>query len=234
MKLKFIIFVLVVLVVVFIVKPSYQNNDDSFFESPSVTATLAQKVISIVPFTSQAPFGDWKDPRQQDGCEEASALMAMRWVTGQNLNPREALTEILAISQYQEKNFGNYHDSNARDTVERIFKGYYGFTGAIAKSNISIQDIKEEINKDNLVIIPVNGQKLGNPNFTAPGPERHMLVVLSYDSQNDQFVTNDPGTRKGKNYRYKSSVIQNALLDYPTGNHVPITSQSTAMIVVSR
>ncbi len=47
---------------------------------PSPTLAPLQLVTQSVPFTVQAPLGDWTDARQQDGCEEASVLMAMAWV----------------------------------------------------------------------------------------------------------------------------------------------------------
>ena len=66
---------------------------------PSLPPETKQKIVNqAVPFTSQAPTGQWSDERQQDGCEEASALMAMYWVQGKSLSSQEALTKILAIS----------------------------------------------------------------------------------------------------------------------------------------
>ena len=48
-----------------------------------------------VPFTSQAPTGNWDDERQQDGCEETSALMAMLWVRNKTITAKQAETEIM-------------------------------------------------------------------------------------------------------------------------------------------
>ena len=47
---------------------------------PATEEAPLAKVIYDVPFTSQAPFADWKDPRQQEGCEEASILMVSRFL----------------------------------------------------------------------------------------------------------------------------------------------------------
>lgn len=217
--------------------PSQMPPSSSQTGSPVATSTATpQGTVRIldVPFTPQAPYGDWDDARQQDGCEEASSLMAVRWAQGKELTKDEALREILAISDYEEATYGNYHDTDAKDTLERIIKGYFKFEGAQAQGNIDTDDIKDALYEYKLVIVPVNGQKLGNPHFTQPGPERHMLVVIGYDPKSNEFITNDPGTRKGQNYRYTAVVLQNALEEYPTGYHIPLFGHRTAMITVEK
>ena len=192
-------------------------------------------VLFKVPFMSQAPFGNWSDPRKQDGCEEAAAIMAMAWVRGiDKLTVQKVDKEINAISSYEEKTYGNFHDTSAKDTAERIFKGYYGYDRVQTRHDITKEDIKNELFKGNLVIVPTNGRKLGNLNYTPPGPSTHNLVIIGYDVETKEFITNDPGTRKGKNYRYNEGVLEGALLDYPTGNHKKVKEEKTAMIIVSK
>src|SRR3989338_699022 len=192
---------------------------------------LTYVFIENVPFTSQAPFGDWKDPRQQDGCEEASVLMAMRWVKGESLTKEQALEEILAMSKFEEDKYGDYHDTSSEDTVKRLFNDYYSYDKVKTVFDIKIEDIKKELAAGHLVIVPADGQKLGNPNFTGAGPERHKLVIRGYDDKKSQFITNDPGTRKGEKYRYDYDVLINAVRDYLTGYKVPIVGERKAMIV---
>lgn len=193
-----------------------------------------KKILLPVPFTSQAPTGKWIDARFQDGCEEASALMAVRWAQGKQLTTQEAEEEILAISEYEQEMFGTFHDTSAEDTALRILRGYFKFENVEARSDITTQDIQRELTNGNLVIVPVNGRKLGNPYYTPPGPLYHNLVIIGYDPATDEFITNDPGTRRGKGYRYSSSALEKSLQDYPTGYHLPATPGKTAMIVVSR
>lgn len=204
--------------------PSVQGNSQQ----------IASAILYKVPFTPQAPYANWDDQRQQDGCEEASALMAMRWVTGKRLSRKEALQEILAMSAFQQENYGHNHDTSAKDTVERIFKVYFKYNKVELRENIHVADIKEALVKGQLVLLPMNGQKLGNPYFHQPGPLKHMLVVIGYDPKTDEFITNDPGTKRGAGYRYAASIIEGAFRDYPSSSRGPLTTPANVMIVVSK
>lgn len=203
--------------------------------SPTPPVQKGVVLIAGVPFAAQAPYGTWDDPRQQDGCEEASALIAVSWARGiTSISKDDALKSILTIADYEQATYGTYHDTSASDTITHILSGYFKFENVALHNNISAQDIIDALRAGDLVIVPVDGQKLGNPYFTAPGPDRHMLVIMGYDPRSNEFITQDPGTRHGEGYRYKVPVMERALQDYPTGDHLPITEIKTAMITVSK
>jgi hypothetical protein len=193
-----------------------------------------RKVLLDVPFTSQAPFGDWNDQRQQDGCEEASALMAMKWVRGEGLTKDEALKAITGTSDFLQKKYGEYRDIAPADMIEWIFNDYYGYKKAYLVEDITPGDIIAELNQGRLVLTPMNGQIMHNPNFRAPGPPRHMIVIRGYDPATEEFITNDPGTRNGEGYRYDAQVLFEAIRDYPTGYHETIFEIKKTMIVVEK
>lgn len=209
----------------------------SILRTPSISQKPAspQKLIrQEVPFTSQAPFGEWSDPRQQDGCEEASSLMAVYWARGiPSPDKEQAKKEILAISQWQNDKYGNYTDTSAKDTAGRIIKGYFNYHDVEIINGITVEKIKNSLEAGNLVIVPINGQIVGNQFYTQPGPERHMLVITGYDYKTDEFITNDPGTRRGEDYRYKSKILFGSIRDYTTGHKEPIPAetQKNAIIV---
>lgn len=195
---------------------------------------LTKSTLQNVPFTSQAPTGHWSDLRQEDGCEEASTLMAVTWARKQKLGTNaENEKKIIELADWQTKNFNNYHDTSISDTATRILKGYFEFTSFEVKNNINLDDIKQALALGKIIIAPMNGIKLGNPNFTAPGPEHHMLVIIGYDPATKEFITNDPGTRKGRQYRYSEKIIEQAIRDYPTGIHLPVREIRKNIIVVS-
>lgn len=189
--------------------------------------------IQSVPFTPQAPRAQWENPRFQDGCEEASILMAMRWVNGQPLDTAQAEEEILALSSRAEELFGFFEDSSAADTAE-LLRAHYEHENLGLAYDIDYEDVLRQLDAGRLVLLPANGQRLGNPNFTAPGPERHMVLVRGFDAGAREFITNDPGTRNGEGYRYSYEALIGAVVDYPTGFHVPIDQERTALIWVGK
>lgn len=192
-----------------------------------------QTIINYsVPFTSQAPTGDWDDQRQQDGCEEASAIMAMSWVQGKSLSNQSALKQILSLADFEQTTYGEHRDVNLSDVKDWIFNNYFEHEGVEVRMNIQADDIINELQKGHIILLPMNGQKLGNPYFTAPGPERHMIVVRGYDPVTKEFITNDPGTRRGEGFRYSINTIMNAILVYPTGYHLPADESLSGMLVV--
>ncbi|OIO51406.1 MAG: hypothetical protein AUJ11_01805 [Parcubacteria group bacterium CG1_02_44_65] len=190
--------------------------------------------IAGVPFTPQAPSAQWDNPVYQDGCEEAAALMAVYWAEGKTLDKNTAENIIAVISDYEEKNYGGYHDTAVEDTAKRIIQGYFGYDNFEVKKDIVIEDIIDQVKNGRLVIAPFDGRSLGNPYYTAPGPERHNLVIRGYDSTKKEFITNDPGTKRGEGYRYNEEILYNALRDYPTGDHQPIVRIEKNIIAVGR
>jgi len=211
------------------------NKNSETTSDPKPDEHIKIKTINQnVPFTSQAPTGQWEDERQQDGCEEASALMAMYWVQGKSLSSQEALTKILAISDYEQKTYGEYRDISLPDVRDWIFKDYFKNNNVEIQMHIKDTDIIKQLIAGNIILLPMNGQKLHNPYFTSPGPERHMIVIRGYDPETDEFITNDPGTKRGEGFRYSVNTIMNAILVYPTGYHLPADENIKSMLVIKK
>ncbi|MDI3496078.1 MAG: hypothetical protein PWQ35_99 [Patescibacteria group bacterium] len=212
------------------------NNDLKYINRGEVKEEIENSAsyLTGVPFTSQAPNFNWSDSRLQDGCEETSALMAIKWAKGENLDKDEALTEILNISDYLKDAYGEYRDISVTDVNSWIFHDYFNYQNTKVLYDVNMVDIIDELAKGNLVIAPFNGQLLNNPYFTGLGPERHMLVIRGYEKENNTFITNDPGTRYGENYKYPGRVLFAAIRDYETGYHKPIKEVKKNIIVISK
>jgi len=216
----------------FTTSPSPLPSPDTTPKATGTTEPASLILIRNVPFTPQAPLANWSDPRQEDGCEEATALMATSWAKGKQLTPAGAERDIVAISDYEAKNYGSFYDTSVQDIIDRIYKDYFRYNNVEAKYDIMANDIKTELIKGNLVVVPANGRLLNNPYYKPPGPLRHMLIIKGYDPNTDEFITNDPGTKRGEQYRYPARIIMDAIYDYKTGHGEPVTSIIKAMIVV--
>lgn len=186
----------------------------------NLKAATKNNINNYVPFASQAPLGEWSDPRQQDGCEEAAVLMSLSW-TWQipNYSQKMWRDKITNLADWQQKNYGEHRDTALDDIISRIFLDHFVYDQVSLKKIKNPADIIAELEAGNLVIAPTNGQVLKNPNFTGLGPERHMVLVKGYDYLKNEFITNDPGTRNGADYRYPADRFFEAIRSYKTGYH---------------
>ncbi len=206
---------------------------------PTPTDSPIKSILLEVPFASQSPFGEWSDKRQQDGCEEASVILAYCAVnsdecpvTNGKIDKQWMKDKLIDIYNFQIGKWGLGIDTSAKDTGERLLAGYFNYSKYKVLSVENGEDIIQELMAGNVVIVPTNGKLLFNPNFTNGGPERHMLVVRGYDVERKQFITQDPGTRQGENYRYDEDLFFKAIRDYETGDHEPIVGVNKRMIVI--
>lgn len=197
-------------------------------------AVISEKVVQSVAFTSQAPSGQWNDPVFQGGCEEAAILMAHSWIDPSIMLSKAYVEKYIRnISADAEQRFGkNTFDTSVEDTV-LVYRDSFSSDALSVKKNVTLDYIRGAILAGNIVIAPFDGQKLGNPHYSPPGPERHMMVIIGYDTATKEFITNDPGTKYGKGYRYDENVLFSALRDYTTGFHQPIVGVVKNMIVVA-
>lgn len=188
---------------------------------------LPKKASILVPFMVQAPHANWDAP-YQEACEEASVIMMDYYLRGAPLEPDQANREILQLVQWQEANHYKYDVSILE--LEKIVQEYYGYDTRVSE-NVTTESIMHEIAKGNPVIIPAAGRDLKNPYYSGGGPWYHMLVVTGYDKK--YFITNDPGTRNGLDYKYKHKRLVNAIHDW-TGVKEEIQSGTPRMLIIER
>ncbi len=226
-----------------------QSDEDALFLMRRFSLGITNANLNLIPvkrarssayisqelmFTAQAPFGDWDDPRQADGCEESSALMAISWARNKSFSLEQARSEILTVSNWEKERYGYFQDTSIQDTADRIFREYYDFHNIEVRNNIHVNDILRELQNGHVVLTSINGQKIGNAYYRGAGPLRHMLVVVGYDDETQEFITHDPGTRFGAYLRFHRDRLQSALQDYASGEQVPVGPPRTAMIIVRK
>lgn len=184
-----------------------------------------------VPFSAQAPYGDWGVP-YGEACEETSALLVDRFYKNEGLTPETAKQEILKIVAWENETFGFYEHTTAKET-EQLLKEYFGYNRVDIDYDISLEDIKAQIIAGRPVIVPLAGRMLGNPFYRQPGPIYHMLVIKGI-TKDGNFITNDVGTRKGYNYVYNANVLYGAIHDAPFGGGELTTSELEKYIPTGR
>jgi hypothetical protein len=191
------------------------------------------KVKQSVPFIVQAPHAQWDELKYQDACEEASLVMADAWLQGdRHIAKNEAEDKMEELFEKEIEIFGEAIDTSVADTV-KVFEQHYNHEAEII-NNVTMSQMYDILNEGNIIIVPTNGKWLNNPHFTNGGPERHMLVVTGFDRKNKEFITNDPGTRLGRGYKYKDSTLFNAIRDYKTGNKKDIQEIHKNIIVIKK
>lgn len=210
-------------------KPVIEQPKQNADQNKIVDSTITQLPTTAnlnVSFTSQAPGGNWDLPFKE-ACEEASILMVDKFYKGQSfVSASETEDEIKNIVDFEEQKLNFRLDTDAKQTAQLI-KDYFGYTNVRVVYDITIDDIKKEIAQGKPVIVPAAGRMLGNPYYRQPGPLYHMLVIKGYTET--KFVTNDPGTRNGKNFTYTFDKLYNAIHDWNNGN---VNEGEKVMIVV--
>src|SRR5947199_6942381 len=184
---------------------------------------LPAAVSLPVPFTPQAPLGNWAD--RQHTCEEASLAMVDRYLHGDHsgslIDARTADAAINQITAWKP----------AQDLtplqVGQVAQKYMGWAYKILPSDRL--NMKQQLALGRPLIVGVRTHGLGNPNYPGyrthyeqPGYSvSHSLAVIGYDTS-DNFVLNDPGLTKGRHYYIKFDQLMHAIDDldqaYPSLN----------------
>ncbi|MBP9761126.1 MAG: C39 family peptidase, partial [Candidatus Magasanikbacteria bacterium] len=164
-----------------------------------------------VPFTSQAPFADWRQP-WQDACEESTIVMIDAYYAGRTLERMSAREHILHVFRVKEQYYGKSLDENADQIVSMIQK-FFSWEAAVVH-NPTLEDMQAELDAGRPIILPTYGKGLGNPHFRLGGPVYHTIVISGYDNTTREFITQEPGTMYGLDYRYSYDTLLTAMHDY--------------------
>lgn len=180
----------------------------------STPVTIPTEKSLTVPYTLQAPFNTW-DALHEDSCEETSLIMVRHFLNGSGIDsPASADQEITDLVHWEEQH--NYGPSITLEQLNQIAKDYYGLTNGQVVTISSIDAVKAEIAAGHPVILGMSGKTLGNPYFTAGGPNYHMLVAKGYTATD--IITNEPGTWHGDGYKYDTQTFYNSIHNWDSQN----------------
>ena len=202
-----------------------KKPDDKLYEVIVEVPSLAANVSLSVPFTSQAPYEDWSAP-YQEACEEAALLMIDAYMQGTTLPASVANEKILSLTDAVAK--AGYGESMTIAELATFVQQWYGFRSRIIE-DVTVESIKEELRAGHPVIVPAAGKELQNPYFSGGGPWYHMLVITGFDE--DEFITNDPGTALGHGFRYQQDHLLSAIHDW-TGQEQTISEGKKVMLIL--
>lgn len=171
-----------------------------------------EKAYLEVPFYCQAPHqnaASWKI--HHASCEEAAVLQAIHYHRKTRFGSMDSVDRVLQdMIAWQEKNWGVHKDIHA-DSVKILMMQFFGYKDEEIKilRKAKIADLKKWISQGYPIIAPTYGRTLNNPFFTAPGPAYHMVTVIGYTP--DRIITNDVGTKRGKDFSYPNDIFQKSM-----------------------
>lgn len=202
--------------------PMSQSSKSDVESSSAPTSVLIR-----VPFATQAPLANW-DPLHEEACEEASLILVNRYLHGQAITSQEMEDEIQKLVAWETDH--GYQWDVTTEELKNIARDVYGLSGTVL-TDVTVDTIKRQIAVGRPVIVPLAGREVNNPYYSGEGPWYHMLVIVGYD--NNAFITNDVGTKRGEGYRYDADRLASAIHDWNGANET-IDGGRKAMLVLSK
>lgn len=190
-------------------------------EAPA--AALPTAVFLPVPYTSQAPLGNWA--ARQHTCEEASLVMVDDYLRGDHsgalISAQAADAAIDRITPWKPA------VDLTPDQVGEVAQQHLGWAYQVLTADREV--MRRQLALGRPLIVGVRTHGLGNPNYPGyfthheePGwSVSHYLVVVGYE-RSGMFILNDPGLTRGQGYRISYEQLMYAIDDldraYPNLN----------------
>lgn len=193
------------------------------FSTPKIPASL----VLHVPFSPQAPTDNWS--RNED-CEETSVSMANAYLDGQTedrMPVSDAQDAIAKLKSWEQINFQHNADTGADETTA-MAEGAFKITVKQIKDFTEL-DLKRELVKKHVILLPINARLLGSPKYKDNGPFYHMVVVRGFDERG--FIVNDPGTDSGDGNVYTFATLITASADWDNVARAMIPTRKIALIL---
>lgn len=183
------------------------------------TTEIKEEKFLDVAFYSQFPLdiATWikYDEPYQNFCEEASILNAYYFLVWKNQSIEEYKNDLMKLKELEELLFESwYKHTNQEENLELLISFQWENQEILWEiiKNPSIEDIKNNISKWNVVIVPVYWKGLTNTLFLWWWPIYHNLVIKGYTK--DVFITNEVWVSKWDWFKYKIDELMENIYDY--------------------
>lgn len=215
-------------------EPTPQTPDPSPAATPAPTPTpvptpLPASVLIRVPYTPQAPTGNW-DTIHQEYCEAAATFMVGRYYRGQAgvIPPAEADKAMGSIVSYERETFPGILDLKL-EQIATVGNYFYDLKPTLQPA--SLEAVKQMLAAGRPVMIPVMTHGAPGGQKIAPGYGSrnvyHIVLLVGYDQ--NRVYANDAGFMTGQNYPYSWDILQ-AAMDAQTAQ----TGQGRVMLTFSQ
>jgi len=198
--------------------------------TPTVTS-LPAYVSLPVPYTTQAPTGDWA--ASQHDCEEATLVMVDRYLRGDRsggtIDSQTAYDAINRMTPWK------VAQDLTDDQLGRLAADHLGWGWEVLPATLANIEVQLALGRP--VVVGVRTHGLGNDNY--PGYDNHYedpawsvahyLVVAGYDSSS--LILNDPGINAGHGYHISYKQLVYAIQDLD--RTYPNLDQGLVMLVVA-
>ena len=191
---------------------------------------LPSQVFLHVPFTKQAPLGNWA--QHQESCEAANLTMLhFYWTksTATVLDPTTADNWIRMIDSWKPQ-----PDLNVRMMGELANK-HWGWAYQVLPN--SPQTIAEQLSQGRPLLAEVRTHGLGNPHY--PGYSTHyeqtgwsvphFVTIIGYDRTG--VWLNDPGISLGRGYHISYAQLTHAIADL--NQHHPALNNGNVLLLIA-
>ncbi|HEX3507892.1 MAG TPA: C39 family peptidase [Candidatus Dormibacteraeota bacterium] len=191
---------------------------------------LPAHILLRVPFTTQAPLGNWA--QHQESCEAASlTILVAYWRHDRSviINPTAADTLIHQIDGWKTQ-------LDLTDALlGKLAHDHFRYAYRILQNSPEV--IREQLSAGRPLLAEVRTHGLGNPNY--PGYSTHyeqqgwsvphFVVIIGYDSTG--VFLNDPGISEGRGYHITFAQLTHAIADL--GQHHPALNQGQVLLLIA-
>jgi hypothetical protein len=188
------------------------------------------RILLQVPFTTQAPLGDWA--KHQESCEAANLTMIVAyWHHDKSvvIDPRTADASIHMIDPWKTQ-------LDLTDTLMgQLAQDHFGYDYRIVPNDPQV--IRQQLAAGRPLIAEVRTHGLGNANY--PGYSTHyeqtgwsvphFVVIIGYDSTG--VWLNDPGISKGRGYHISFAQLTHAIDDLD--QHHPALNEGQVLLLIA-